>query len=67
MPGLRLVNPLSGDARPSVAALQDDGCPAKVEAAVDGEPAMLEPPFEFTIEPRALRVLVPPRRQDSVD
>ena len=31
-----------------------------LEAAVDGEPAVLEPPVEFAIEPRALRVLVPP-------
>ncbi|HEX6699492.1 MAG TPA: diacylglycerol kinase family protein [Gaiellaceae bacterium] len=31
-------------------------------AAVDGEPAELETPIEFRIEPRTLRVLVPPGR-----
>jgi diacylglycerol kinase family enzyme len=36
------------------------GVPAELKAAVDGEPFTLEPPVEFTIEPRALRVLVPP-------
>ena len=33
-----------------------------LEAAVDGEPEELETPIELTIEPRALRVLVPPGR-----
>jgi diacylglycerol kinase family enzyme len=33
-----------------------------LEAAVDGEPEELATPTEFTIEPRALRVLVPPGR-----
>src|SRR5437870_387006 len=32
----------------------------RIEAAVDGEPAVLETPIEFRIEPAALRVLVPP-------
>jgi diacylglycerol kinase family enzyme len=31
----------------------------RVDAAVDGEPSALETPVEFSIEPRALRVLVP--------
>lgn len=31
----------------------------RVRAAVDGEPALLETPLEFRIEPRALRLLVP--------
>jgi diacylglycerol kinase family enzyme len=31
----------------------------RLEAAVDGEPEVLELPVEFRIEPRALRVLVP--------
>jgi diacylglycerol kinase family enzyme len=31
-----------------------------LSAAVDGEPERLETPLEFRIEPRALRVLVPP-------
>lgn len=33
----------------------------RLEAAIDGEPAELETPLEFSIEPRALRVLLPPR------
>jgi diacylglycerol kinase family enzyme len=33
----------------------------RVKAAIDGEPATLETPLEFRIEPRALRVLVPAR------
>jgi len=33
-----------------------------LEAAVDGEPEELATPVEFRIEPRALRVLVPPGR-----
>lgn len=31
----------------------------RLDAAVDGEPEVLETPIEFTIEPRALRVLLP--------
>jgi diacylglycerol kinase family enzyme len=31
----------------------------RLRAAVDGEPALLETPTEFRIEPLALRVLVP--------
>ena len=31
-----------------------------VRAAIDGEPALLETPIEFSIAPRALRLLVPP-------
>jgi diacylglycerol kinase family enzyme len=31
-----------------------------LRAALDGEPIELEPPVEFAVEPRALRVLVPP-------
>ncbi len=33
---------------------------ASLRAAIDGEPARLQTPIEFSIEPRALRVLVPP-------
>ncbi len=33
-----------------------------LEVARDGEPTALETPLEFTIEPRALRVLLPPDR-----
>jgi diacylglycerol kinase family enzyme len=32
---------------------------ARLRAAIDGEPTALETPLEFSIEPRALRVLVP--------
>jgi diacylglycerol kinase family enzyme len=32
----------------------------RLQAAMDGEPVELETPLRFTIEPRALRVLVPP-------
>jgi diacylglycerol kinase family enzyme len=37
------------------------GALGPLRAAVDGEPDMLEPPIEFRVEPRALRVLVPRR------
>jgi diacylglycerol kinase family enzyme len=36
-----------------------DSSAHRLEAAVDGEPDVLELPVEFRIEPRALRVLVP--------
>src|SRR3954467_7319961 len=36
-----------------------DAAAGGLEAAVDGEPAVLETPIHFRIEPRALRVLVP--------
>lgn len=36
----------------------------QVRAAVDGDPARLETPVEFRIEPLALRVLLPPRSED---
>ena len=39
-----------------------DSARGRLHAARDGEPAELETPLEFTIEPRALRVLLPPRR-----
>jgi diacylglycerol kinase family enzyme len=32
----------------------------RLEAAIDGEPDVLETPMEFRVEPGALRVLVPP-------
>jgi diacylglycerol kinase family enzyme len=32
----------------------------RLRAAIDGEPTALETPLEFSIEPRSLRVLVPP-------
>jgi diacylglycerol kinase family enzyme len=34
----------------------------RLRAAIDGEPAELETPLEFRIEPKALRVLLPPGR-----
>ena len=36
-----------------------DATAGRLDAAVDGEPEVLETPIEFTIEPRALRVLLP--------
>lgn len=36
-----------------------DAKAGRLNAAVDGEPEVLETPIEFTIEPRALRVLLP--------
>lgn len=36
-----------------------DASAGRLEAAVDGEPDVLETPIEFRMEPRALRVLVP--------
>ena len=35
----------------------------RLRGALDGEPVALVTPLEFTIEPRALRVLVPPARR----
>jgi diacylglycerol kinase family enzyme len=35
-----------------------------VKAAADGEPILLEPPLDFEVLPRALRVLVPPQADD---
>jgi len=37
-----------------------DARAGRIEAAVDGEPDVLQTPIEFRIEPRVLRVLVPP-------
>jgi diacylglycerol kinase family enzyme len=37
-----------------------DAAEHRLEAAVDGEPDVLATPVEFRVEPRALRVLVPP-------
>jgi diacylglycerol kinase family enzyme len=38
-----------------------------LEAAVDGEPVRLRPPVELGVEPRALRLLLPERREDVGD
>ena len=37
-----------------------DASSHRVPAAVDGEPSVFDTPLEFTLEPRALRVLLPP-------
>jgi diacylglycerol kinase family enzyme len=37
-----------------------DAASSRLRAAIDGEPTALETPLEFSIKPRALRVLVPP-------
>jgi diacylglycerol kinase family enzyme len=42
-----------------------DATASQLVAAVDGEPAMLDTPLEFSVQPRALRVLLPPRHADS--
>jgi diacylglycerol kinase family enzyme len=39
--------------------LEIDTPPHRVQAAIDGEPEQLETPLEFTIDPLALRVLLP--------
>jgi diacylglycerol kinase family enzyme len=39
-----------------------DAAAGRLEAAVDGEPDVLQTPIEFRIEPQALRVLVPDSR-----
>jgi diacylglycerol kinase family enzyme len=36
-----------------------DAAAGRLQAAVDGEPEVLETPIEFSVEPRALRVLLP--------
>ena len=50
--------PRSWDER-SAARFAVDAPRSRVHAAVDGEPAVLETPLEFSLEPQALRVLVP--------
>jgi diacylglycerol kinase family enzyme len=39
----------------------------ELEAAVDGDPVRLRTPVELRVEPRALRLLVPKRREDVGD
>lgn len=41
-------------------SLTIDAARHRIEAAVDGEPTEFETPLEFTIDPLALRVLLPP-------
>jgi diacylglycerol kinase family enzyme len=38
-----------------------------LDVAIDGEPFRLRPPVELRVEPRALRLLVPERREDVDD
>jgi diacylglycerol kinase family enzyme len=38
-----------------------DAAAGRLQAAVDGEPEVLETPIEFAIQSRALRVLLPRR------
>src|ERR671935_380836 len=44
-----------------------DAAEPSLDVAVDGEPVRLRPPVELTVEPRALRLLVPKRGQDVGD
>ena len=44
-----------------------DGPRSRVRAAVDGEPAFFELPVELSIEPRALRVLLPRVPEDGAE
>jgi len=37
---------------------------SRLHAAIDGEPVLLEPPLDFEVRPRALRLLVPPGSRD---
>jgi diacylglycerol kinase family enzyme len=41
--------------------------PGVVAAAIDGEPAELESPLRFAVEPRALRILLPAARMAATD
>ena len=44
-------------------AFEIDAAGGDVRVALDGEPYALEPPLRFTVEQRALRLLVPPRAE----
>ena len=44
-----------------------DAAAPTIEAAVDGEPVRLRTPVEIRVEPRALRLLIPERREDVGD
>jgi diacylglycerol kinase family enzyme len=54
-----LGGPTSGK---SARRFEIDAAAGRLEAAIDGEPELLETPIEFRIEQKALRVLVPPPR-----
>ncbi|MDX6388468.1 MAG: hypothetical protein QOD85_2270 [Gaiellaceae bacterium] len=57
---LYLYSPGADPAERSGATFSIDAAEHSLEAAIDGEPEVLQTPIEFTIEPGALRVLVPP-------
>src|SRR5207248_501785 len=48
-----------------------DAGTSRIPVAIDGEPALIEPPLDLRVEPRALRILVPrvlvPRRPSGED
>lgn len=48
----------------AASAFTVDSARNRVRAAIDGEPVVLETPLEFSVEPRALRVLLPPGGQN---
>jgi diacylglycerol kinase family enzyme len=45
--------------------LRIDFARPRIHAAIDGEPTLLEPPLDFEIRPRGLRVLLPPPSGDA--
>ena len=47
----------------SAPAFLIDATHKRLRVAIDGEPAMLDTPVQFRIEPQALRVLVPPQTE----
>ncbi|MGB8004071.1 MAG: diacylglycerol kinase family protein [Gaiellaceae bacterium] len=57
---LYLYSPGADPAERSGEAFSIDAAEHALQAAIDGEPEVLQTPIEFTIEPGALRVLVPP-------
>jgi diacylglycerol kinase family enzyme len=61
---LHLYVPGSEPAERAAQRFVVDASAGRLEAAVDGEPDVLEMPVEFRIEPSALRVLVPPSQGD---
>ena len=56
---LHVYTPDSDPAELVTDRLVVDAAAGRLDAAVDGEPEVLDTPVEFRIEPRALRVLVP--------
>jgi diacylglycerol kinase family enzyme len=64
--GFLIVNPRSGDGRPTAEELAAEARSrtrvryGRLLAAVDGEPSEHDSPVELRIDARALRVLMPP-------